>query len=63
MTFTFDYRYDSQYFNEYDAWQRNEDYQGNELFGWQIEHRLQELQIELAQEDEENLVYQTWEYL
>lgn len=51
-------------YDEYDTWQCNEDYQGNELFGRQIlEHRLQELQIELAQEDEENLIYQTLAYL
>ncbi|MBR3163099.1 MAG: hypothetical protein IKF17_03250 [Clostridia bacterium] len=49
-------------FYEDDAWQCNEDYHGNVLFGWQ-EHRLQEIQIELAQEDEENLIYQTMEYL
>lgn len=46
---------------EDDAWQSNEDYHGNVTIGWQ--HKLQELRIELAQEDEENLIYQTLEYL
>ena len=46
---------------EDDAWQCNEDYQGKVSIGWQ--GKLQELRIELAKEDEENLIYQTLEYL